>query len=288
MIELLQTSTPTLMAVVAMLGLLVGSFLNVVIYRLPIIMKNEWQQQCDELNNITQNPTKPFNLVTPRSSCPHCQHSITALENVPVISYIALGGQCSKCHHPISKRYPLVEIVTACLSGVVAWRFGFEWACLGGLLLTWSLIVLTFIDIDHQLLPDNITLPLLWAGISFNLFSIYTDIQTSVIGAMAGYLSLWLIFHIFKLSTGKEGMGYGDFKLLAALAAWLGWQSLPDILVLSSFIGATIGLLLIALRQHKRDDPIPFGPYLAIAGWITLIWSNEINAIYLSSWIKIT
>lgn len=282
LIALLQASPFWLVLVVSLLGLLVGSFINVVIYRLPIMMERDWKTQCDELNNQTSEATAPFTLSVPRSRCPHCNHAITAIENIPVISYLFLGGKCKQCKAPISKRYPLIEGLTGLLSGIVAWHFGFDWACLGALLLTWSLITLTFIDIDHQLLPDSITLPLLWLGIVFNLFTVYTDLTSSVIGAIAGYLSLWLVFHGFKLVTGKEGMGYGDFKLLAALGAWFGWLILPSIILLSSLVGAIVGISLIVFRQHQRNIPIPFGPYLAAAGWIALVWGDAITYGYLS------
>ncbi len=287
MIELLQTSTPVFIATTLVLGLLIGSFLNVVIYRLPVIMKNQWQQQCNEMNNIAIEATDPFGLSKPRSRCSHCGHGITAVENIPVVSYLLLRGKCSQCNQPIAKRYPLIEVLTGLLSAITAWRFGFDWACLGGLLLTWSLIALTFIDVDHQLLPDSITLPLLWTGIFFNLFGTYVDLHASVVGAISGYLWLWLIFHLFRLITGKEGMGYGDFKLLAALGAWLGWPSLPLVIILSSLVGAVIGISLILLKRHKRGTIIPFGPYLAVAGWIALIGGEEINALYLSWTVSI-
>ncbi len=281
-IELLQTIPSLFITFVTFGGLLVGSFLNVVIYRLPVIMEREWRAQCDELNGNDSKQEEPFTLSIPRSRCPHCGHEITALENVPVISYLLLGGKCKQCKAAISKRYPLIEALTGLLSGIVAWQFGFDWACVGGLLLTWSLIALTFIDVDHQLLPDSITLPLLWLGVLFNLFAVYTDLQSSVIGAIAGYMTLWLVFHSFKLVTGKEGMGYGDFKLLAALGAWLGWSFLPSIVLLSSLVGAVIGITLVVFRQHQRDIPIPFGPYLATAGWIALVWGEAINTAYLN------
>lgn len=284
LISLLQSSPSLFIGLVFVVGLLVGSFLNVVIFRLPVMMEREWQEQCAELNGKETPNSEPFNLNVPRSRCPNCNHQITALENVPVISYLVLGGKCSQCKTGISLRYPLIEAFTGLLSGIIAWQFGFDWACVGALLLTWSLIALSFIDIDHQLLPDSITLPLLWLGITFNLSGIYTDLHSSVVGALAGYLSLWLVFHAFKLATGKEGMGYGDFKLLAALGAWLGWALLPSIILLSSLVGAFIGISLIVLRQHQRDIPIPFGPYLAAAGWIALVWGNDINTAYLS-WI---
>jgi len=281
---LLQSSPTSFIVITLILGLLVGSFLNVVIYRLPVMMEREWQTQCDELNGKEVAESEPFTLSQPRSRCPKCDHAITALENIPLISYLFLAGKCKQCKTGISIRYPLIEALTGLLSAVVAWQFGFDWACLGALLLTWALIALTFIDVDHQLLPDSITLPLLWLGIFFNLFSNYTDLHSSVVGAIAGYLSLWLVFHAFKLVTGKEGMGYGDFKLLAALGAWLGWALLPSIILLSSLVGAFVGISLIVLRQHQRDIPIPFGPYLAAAGWIALVWGNEINTAYLG-WV---
>jgi len=283
-IELLHASPALFITVITILGLLIGSFLNVVIYRLPIMMQREWQQQCDELQNKEVEAKAPFTLSTPRSRCPKCNHEITALENIPILSYLVLGGKCSQCNTTISARYPLIELLTGFLSGLVAWHFGFEWACLGALLLTWSLITLSFIDIDYQLLPDSITLPLMWLGIIFSFFGVYTDLHASVIGAIAGYLSLWLVFHGFKLVTGKEGMGYGDFKLLAALGAWLGWSLLPTIVLLSSLVGAIIGISMIFFRGHQRDIPIPFGPYLAAAGWIALMWGSQINVLYLS-WI---
>ncbi len=283
--SLLQSSPILFIILISLLGLLIGSFLNVVIYRLPVMMEREWFAQCAELNGQETPENEVFTLSTPRSRCPKCNHAITAIENVPVISYLFLGGKCKQCKVKIAIRYPLIEALTGILSGVVAWHFGFDWTCLGALLLTWSLIALTFIDVDHQLLPDSITLPLVWLGISFNLFSSYTDLYSSVIGAIAGYMSLWLVFQAFKLVTGKEGMGYGDFKLLAALGAWLGWALLPSIILLSSLVGAIIGISLIVLRKHQRDIPIPFGPYLATAGWIALIWGNEINTAYLL-WIS--
>lgn len=283
-IEILQASPVLFTVFVTILGLLIGSFLNVVIYRLPVMMQQEWQQQCDELNGKETEAIEAFTLSRPRSRCPRCSHEITALENIPVLSYLALGGKCSQCKITIAARYPLIEAFTGLLSGLVAWHFGMGWACGGALLLTWSLIALSFIDIDHQLLPDSITLPLMWLGIIFSFFTVYTDLHSSVIGAIAGYLSLWLVYQGFKLITGKEGMGYGDFKLLAALGAWLGWSLLPTIVLLSSLVGAIIGISLIVFRKHQRDIPIPFGPYLAAAGWIALMWGHQINVLYIS-WI---
>lgn len=279
--EFLAGSQPAFISVVVVLGLLVGSFLNVVIHRLPLIMHREWQQQCHELIGSEAPQTDTLTLSTPRSRCPHCSHAISALENIPVISYLILRGRCRGCQASISVRYPLIEALTGLLSAVVAWHFGFSWACFGALLLTWALIALTFIDVDEQLLPDSITLPLLWLGLFFNLFGSFTDLQSAVIGALAGYLSLWLVFHAFRLVTGKEGMGFGDFKLLAALGAWLGWQFLPVIILLSSLVGAVVGISLVLLRQHQRSQPIPFGPYLAAAGWLALVWGETINQGYL-------
>lgn len=282
LLTLLQNSPTLFISIVIILGLLIGSFLNVVIYRLPVMMEREWREQCDELNGKESTSCEQFSLNKPRSRCPQCNHAISAWENIPILSYLFLAGKCKQCKTGISLRYPIIEIFTGFLSGIVAWKFGFDWACLGGLLLTWSLIALTFIDVDHQLLPDSITLPLLWLGITFNLFSIYTDLHSSVVGALIGYLSLWTVFQAFKLVTGKEGMGYGDFKLLAALGAWLGWALLPSIILLSSLVGAVIGISLIVLRQHQREVPIPFGPYLAGAGWLALVWGNDINNTYIN------
>ncbi len=283
LLDLLANSTTWLLAITALLGLMVGSFLNVVIHRLPLIMQRDWRSQCAEyLEQPEQAPAdEAISLSRPRSRCPHCGHAIGAMENIPVISYLWLRGKCANCGARISPRYPIIEIVTALLSAAVAWHFGFGWALAGGLLLTWALIALTMIDVDHQLLPDNITLPLLWLGLALNLGGLYTDIDSAVIGAMAGYLSLWSIYWLFKLATGKEGMGFGDFKLLALLGAWMGWQALPVIILLSSAVGAVIGIGLIVLRGRDRNIPIPFGPYLAIAGWIAFLWGDRITQAYL-------
>ena len=281
LIDYLATSPVAWIIIAGILGLLVGSFLNVVIYRLPIILEREWTEQCAELGDQASPPEAVFTLSRPRSACPHCGHAITALENIPVISYLFLAGKCKACRTPISIRYPIIEALSALMSVIIAWHFGFGWSAVGALLLSWALIALTFIDVDHQLLPDKITLPLIWLGLAFNLSGVYTDLHSSVIGAIAGYVSLWSIYHLFKLVTGKEGMGYGDFKLLAALGAWLGWQALPMIVLLSSFVGALIGITLVLLKQHQREIPIPFGPYLAIAGWIALVWGEIINSAYL-------
>ncbi len=285
---LLQESPPFLLLTVTVVGLCVGSFLNVVIVRLPVMMEAEWQQQCRELldlpgennGNEAGHPPAKFNLVHPGSHCPKCRAPIKAIHNIPVLSYFLLKGRCAACQTEISLRYPLIELITAVVSFIVAWRFGFSWAGLGGLFLSWALIALTMIDFDHQLLPDAITLPFLWLGILFNMNGVYTDLSASVIGAVAGYLSLWSIYMIFKLVTGKEGMGYGDFKLFALLGAWLGWQALPGIILLSSLVGAVVGISLILFRGRDRNIPIPFGPYLATAGWIFLVWGGEITTSY--------
>lgn len=282
LIYLLETSSTFFIVSTFILGLLVGSFLNVVIHRLPLIMQREWEQQCHDLIGSAAPKSDELALSKPRSRCPHCGHAITALENIPVISYLILKGRCKDCKAPISKRYPLIELLTAIISALVAWHFGFGIAVCGALLLSWALLALTFIDVDHQLLPDSITLPLLWLGLFFNLFGTFTDISSAVIGAIVGYLALWLVYHGFRLVTGKEGMGYGDFKLLAALGAWMGWQALPMIILLSSLVGALVGISLILLKQQHRDNPIPFGPYLAAAGWLALVWGESLTSGYLN------
>lgn len=277
----LASDPNVLIVVVGLLGLIIGSFLNVVIYRLPIMMQQEARLQCAELLNIPiSKPKQVFNLIQPRSHCPHCSHQITILENIPVISFIWQRGQCTVCHQSISWRYPFIELLSASLAIFLAWQFGFTWQLLGALTLTWILLALSMIDFDHQLLPDSLTLPGLWLGLFANLFNLYTDIEASVIGAIAGYLFLWSIYWVFKLLTGKEGMGYGDFKLLALLGAWLGWQPLPSIILISSFLGALVGISLIIIRQHDKNVPIPFGPYLAFAGWIYLLWGEELIQTY--------
>jgi leader peptidase (prepilin peptidase) / N-methyltransferase len=286
-------------------SLLVGSFLNVVIHRVPIMLEREWRTQAEQIlaeqaprtagkvgltaDVQTDAPVAvaKYNLVVPRSACPKCGAMITAAQNIPVISYLLLKGKCAKCGAKISIRYPTVELGTALLSGLVAWKFGFVWYTAAALLLTWVLIALSAIDIDHQLLPDNMTLPLVWLGLLLSLattlpgIGLPVDMRSSIIGAVAGYLSLWAVYHGFRLVTGKEGMGYGDFKLFAALGAWLGWQMLPLIILLSAFTGAVIGILLIVVRGRDRNIPIPFGPYLAAAGWIALMWGDQLVGSYL-------
>ncbi len=279
-------SLPLLLTfLVGIIGLLVGSFLNVVIYRLPIMMETEWRRECQEFLEIEIEKTEgeELNLMLPLSRCPHCKASIKAWQNIPVFSYLFLKGKCWECKKPISMRYPLIEAFTAICSMIVSFHFGYGVELLFALLLTWCLIALSFIDIDKQLLPDSITLPLLWLGLFLSLFDIYTDTQASLIGAMAGYLSLWSVYQLFKLVTGKEGMGYGDFKLLALFGAWLGWQYLAIIVLLSSLVGAVIGLSMVVFGDRNHNIPIPFGPYLATAGWLALLWGEDINQFYFAA-----
>jgi leader peptidase (prepilin peptidase)/N-methyltransferase len=282
-------------AFIFMLGLLVGSFLNVVIHRLPIMLERGWKAQARELfpeaaglpQDEADSAPQRYNLVVPRSACPKCGALITAAQNVPVVSYLLLRGRCASCGVRISPRYPIIELVTALLSAAVAWKFGVHWYTAAALAFTWALIALTVIDIDHQLLPDSITLPLMWLGLLISLAGplqgrwLPPDTTSSLLGAVFGYLALWTVYHLFKLATGKEGMGYGDFKLLAALGAWLGWQSLPMVILLSAFTGAALGILMIVLRGRDRNIPMPFGPYLAAAGWIAMMWGEEIMGSYL-------
>jgi len=278
---LLETSPLAFALTCLVLGLLIGSFLNVVIHRLPIMLEREWQAESVRFGGSAQSVER-YNLITPRSRCPHCDHAITALENVPVLSYIVLRGRCSACHVPISPRYVLVEAVCALLSGWAAWHFGFGWQALGALFLSWGLLALSVIDLEKQLLPDKLTLPLLWLGLLFNLGHTYTDTGSAVIGAVAGYLLLWSVYHIFRLLTGKEGMGYGDFKLLALLGAWLGWQDLGLIILLAAGVGAVVGLALLGSKRLRQGVPMPFGPFLAAAGWIALYWGRSLTDAYLS------
>ncbi len=310
--HLLESSPPVFIVTCAVLGLMVGSFLNVVIYRLPIMLERNWQQQCAELALQQAMPavhsggqpsgpdtqldrpaplfddphdegktTPTYNLVIPRSACPHCGHVIRAWENIPVVSYLMLRGKCSACGAAISLRYPAIETISGLLSAYVALHFGFGWMTGGALLLCWALLALTMIDLDTQLLPDDITLPLLWTGLLFNLFGVFTSLPSAVVGAIFGYLALWSVYWLFKLVTGKEGMGYGDFKLLAALGAWLGWQMLPLIILLSAVVGALVGITLMIATRHGRDVPIPFGPYLAGGGLIALFWGQTLTSNYL-------
>jgi leader peptidase (prepilin peptidase)/N-methyltransferase len=260
---------------------MVGSFLNVVIHRLPKMMERDWQSQCADLSGKTPESAPPYNLVVPRSACPHCNHAISAVENIPLLSYLILRGKCKGCGAAISARYPVVEAISGILSAYAAWHFGFGLAGLAAIVFVWAMIALTFIDFDTQLLPDDITLPLLWLGLLLNLNGAYTSLPNAVIGAVVGYLTLWSVYWLFKLTTGKEGMGFGDFKLLAAIGAWLGWTMLPLVILLSSVVGAAVGITLIVFTKHGRNIPIPFGPYLAGGGLIALFWGQVLTQNYL-------
>ncbi|HXL97082.1 MAG TPA: A24 family peptidase [Steroidobacteraceae bacterium] len=296
MLELLAQSPAAFVAVALALGLVVGSFLNVVIYRLPIMLERQWQAESaavahapdGEPSSSAAADQRPFNLVQPRSRCPACQAPISAIHNIPVLSYLALRGRCAHCKVRISARYPAVELLSGVATALVAWRFGFGWAAACAMVVTWFLIALTFIDLDVQLLPDSLTLPLLWLGLvasltgwSSSATSLPSDPVSAIGGAAIGYLSLWALYHLFRLLTGKEGMGHGDFKLLAALGAWLGWQMLLPIVLLSAGVGAIIGVALIAMRRQQRGNPIPFGPFLAAAGWVSMLWGPQMVARYL-------
>lgn len=295
-LDILQQNAVAFYGVVAFVSLMVGSFLNVVIHRLPIMMERAWRdgmeeyaasatdvvagdERATESSAITNDPDV-FNLAVPRSRCPSCGQEITAWQNVPVISYLLLGGKCANCRTPISIRYPIVEFVTMILSLVVAWTFGPSAEAVLGILVTWFFVSMTMIDIDHQLLPDSLTLPLMWIGLLAALIPVFTDLRSAVIGAAAGYLVLWTVYQLFRIITGKEGMGYGDFKLLAAIGALLGWQSLPIVILLSSLVGAIVGLVIIAVTGRDKNIPIPFGPYLAAAGWIAMLWGNSLSNWY--------
>ena len=279
--DLLQYSPLTFIAFSTVLGLIVGSFLNVVIHRLPKMMEREWAEQCAALKGEETPAAPPYNLVIPRSACPSCGHLIRAWENIPLISWLALGGRCSNCKTAISVRYPVVEAVTGLLSGFAAWHFGYGMAAFAAFLLVWALVALTFIDFDTQLLPDDITLPLMWLGLLFNSAEVFTDLKSAVIGAAAGYLSLWSVYWLFKLIMKKEGMGYGDFKLLAAIGAWFGWIMLPLVILLSSLVGAVVGIFLMVLAKRGRNVPMPFGPYLAGGALVALFWGQPIVTAYL-------
>jgi len=282
LLDLLQTSPALLLSLCTLLGLLVGSFLNVVVYRLPIMMKRGWKAECHEFLELDPPPAedKPFNLVVPRSACPSCGNMITAWQNIPVISWLLLRGKCAGCKTKISAEYPLVELLTGILSFAVAWKFGASVQTLFALLFTWALIAMALIDFHTTLLPDTLTLPLLWLGLVISLWTVFVDSHSAIVGAAAGYMVLWVVFQAFKIITGKEGMGFGDFKLLAALGAWLGWAKLPLVILLSSLTGAIIGIMMMVVFKHQRDQPIPFGPYLAIAGWIAMMWGEQIVSMY--------
>ena len=295
MIELLAASPAAFIAACLVLGLAVGSFLNVVIYRLPVMLDREWRAQCAELasndphaTTAAAGPGERFNLIVPRSACPACKAPITALQNIPLLSWVLLRGRCARCGAPISVRYPLVELLTGILSAWVAERFGFGFTALAALVLTWFLIALTFIDLDTQLLPDSLTLPLLWLGLTLSLWGaqggapVPVDVRSSLIGALAGYLSLWSVYHLFRLVTGKEGMGYGDFKLLGALGAWLGWQMLLPVILIAAVAGAVVGIAMLATGKLSRATPIAFGPFLAAAGWVVLMFGHGPLGRYLA------
>lgn len=279
--NLLNSHIAVLYSGTVILGLLIGSFLNVVIHRTPKILEQGWKQQCHEMLEMDAPKEEPISLSKPNSTCPNCGHSIKPWENIPVISYLLLKGKCSDCKTGISPRYPIVEIATSILSLMVVYYFGASYLSVALLLFTWTLISLTMIDADTQLLPDSMTLPLLWLGLIVNYFGLIVPLGSSLWGAIFGYMALWLVYQGFKLVTGKEGMGYGDFKLLAALGAWLGWQMLPTIILLSSVVGAVIGISMVVIKGKDKNIPIPFGPYLAIAGWITLMWGNDISKLWL-------
>ena len=287
LVEFFATFPLLLLLFTLLLGLVVGSFLNVVIYRYPLMMQADWRQQCHEFLSLPtaapdQTHFKVFNLAAPGSHCPQCKHPISALQNIPLLSYAIQGGKCRHCSVRIPLRYPAVELLVALLSVFVVYQYGFTWLSLALLVFTWFLVVLTMIDFDHQLLPDDLTLPLLWLGLLVNSQGMLTDLESAVFGAIGGYLVLWCVYWGFKLLTGKEGMGYGDFKLLAALGAWMGWQALPQIILLSSLVGAVVGIVLIVLRRQDRSTPIPFGPYLAGAGFINLLWGDGLTSLFFS------
>jgi leader peptidase (prepilin peptidase)/N-methyltransferase len=280
-VTFLASNTLAFVLCALVLGLLVGSFLNVVIHRLPIMMLRDWRAQAREYLELPVEPTATFNLVLPNSHCPQCDHEIRPWENIPLVSWLALRGKCSSCRAPISSRYPMVELLCGVLSGYVVWHFGFSWQAGAMLLLTWGLLAMSMIDVDHQLLPDSLVLPLLWLGLIANYFGLFAPLPDAVWGAVAGYLCLWSVYWLFKLATGKEGMGYGDFKLLAMLGAWGGWQVLPLTILLSSVVGAVLGTIMLRMKKADSGTTIPFGPYLAIAGWVALLWGDEITLAYL-------
>ena len=291
LLDLFRQNPVIFYGVVAFVSLMIGSFLNVVIHRLPIMMERAWREGLEEISEgvLSTEPTGPapvvekpetFNLAVPRSRCPSCGKEISALQNIPIISYLMLGGKCANCKTPISKRYPVVEFVTMALSLVVAWQLGPTPQAALGIIVTWFFVAMTMIDFDHQLLPDSLTLPLMWIGLLTALIPVFTDLQSAVIGAAAGYMVLWLVYQLFRIVTGKEGMGYGDFKLLAAIGALLGWQALPVVILLSSVVGAVVGVVIIAITGRDKNIPIPFGPYLAAAGWIAMLWGDALGNWY--------
>jgi leader peptidase (prepilin peptidase) / N-methyltransferase len=283
LIEAFRAFPALFVTAVTVMSLAIGSFLNVVIHRLPKMLERQWRDELAELNGQEVATAPRYNLVVPRSACPACGHRIAALENIPLVSYLALRGKCASCKAGISPRYPVVEALTGALSGYIAWRYGFAWQTLAMLVFVWSMIALAFIDLDTFYLPDDITLPLVWAGLLANMGGLFVDLQSAVIGAVAGYLALWLVFWGYKIATGKDGMGYGDFKLLAAIGAWLGWKMLPVVILLSSLVGAMVGISLIVFARRGRNVPIPFGPYLVLGGLIALFWGDQLLQYYLQT-----
>ena len=281
---LLQEEPWVFVAIALLLGLIVGSFLNVLVWRLPKMLEREWRAQAQEVLGLPADPAgATYNLMHPASCCPQCNHPIRAWENIPLLSYLLLKGRCAHCREPISARYPFTELACALISATVAWHFGFGWQAGAVMLLSWGLLAMSLIDVDHQLLPDVLVLPLLWLGLILNSADVLTSLPDALWGAVIGYLSLWTVFWLFKVITGKDGMGYGDFKLLALLGAWGGWQILPMTLLMSSLLGVAAGLILLRLRKPQASIPMPFGPCLAIAGWIALLWGGQITDFYLQS-----
>ena len=282
--EILIHSPLAFVLLAGITGLLVGSFLNVVIWRLPKMLERDWREQAHDILGLPgETPLPTYNLLLPHSQCPHCEHRIRVWENIPLLSYVFLRGRCSACAAAISPRYPLTELACGLLSAFVAWHFGFGWPACLMLVMSWGLLAMSLIDAEHQILPDVLVLPLMWLGLVVNSFGLFVSLHEALWGAVAGYGLLWSVFWLFKLVTGKDGMGYGDFKLLAMLGAWGGWQILPLTILLSSLVGAIIGLVLLRWRHAKTSTPIPFGPYLAIAGWIALLWGGQITDFYWQS-----
>lgn len=283
MVSTLQSNPVLLYAAAVLFGLVVGSFLNVVIVRLPGMLERSWKRQCRELLELENGPADgaDFNLLRPGSHCPHCGNPVKPVHNIPVLSYLWLGGRCGRCRARISLRYPVIELLAAVLAVIAMGKYGLSWQLAGALALSWSFLAMSAIDIEHQLLPDNIVLPLMWAGLAANSFGLYTHLHSALYGALAGYLSLWLVFQLFRLLTGKDGMGYGDFKLFACIGAWLGWQSLPLVILLAAVCGAVVGIAMILVKGQDRSQPIPFGPFLCAAGFVAMMWGPRITSAYL-------
>ncbi len=281
-IELWRSNSLVFVCSIGIVGLLIGSFINVLVYRLPRMLMDDWRSQARELLDISKDEQQePFNLLVPGSSCPHCAYKIKPWENIPLVGWLLLRGKCSACQHPISLRYPLVELACAALSMLIAWHYAVSWEGLAMLVLTWGLLAMSLIDADQQIVPDVLVLPLLWLGLMLNSFALFVSLSAAVWGAMIGYISLWSIFWLFKLATGKEGMGYGDFKLLALIGAWGGWQVLPLTLLLSSVMGVVVGILILRVQGNSYSKPMAFAPYLALAGWVALMWGDQLSSGYL-------